>query len=432
MSTVPATHPARSSRATRWSCGLLALLLAFAFAACGKGDDDDGGGGGGGGSGVQGGPGITADTIRIGILTDLSGPFAAGIRPQVRTMQLYWDQQNEAGGVCERQVEIDVQDHGYDPQRAVSLYRSMEPDVAALMQLQGSPIIAALLPTLERDSMYAGGMGWASVVLPSEIAQMPGASYSVATANAVDFLVEEKGLSEGDTIGHVYFEGDYGEDALAGAEFAAERHGLRIVKQQITPADTDMSSQASAFRRADVQAILASTAPGQLASLVGVANSIGLDVPIVTNMPGWNPSLLETNEPESLREVYSVNSVAPYAAEEPGAQAAAELYSAEYPEGLKDWAVPLGYAQALLMHRTLEAACESGDLSREGIVDGMRSLSEVDSEGLFPQPLSFTEVGQPPTRAVYMTEVDPDAEGGLTVIDTLETESATAYEFEGN
>jgi ABC-type branched-subunit amino acid transport system substrate-binding protein len=406
---------------------VLALALALVFAACGKSDDDEAGGGGG----VKTGPGVNAETIRVGILTDLSGPFAAGIRPQVRTMQAYWEQQNANGGVCERSVSIDVQDHGYDPQRAVSLYRSMEPDVAALQQLQGSPMIAALLPTLERDTMYAGGMGWASVVLPSEVAQMPGASYSVATANAVDFLVEEKGLSDGDTIGHLYFEGDYGEDALAGAEFAAERNGLRVVKQQVTPADTDMSSQAAAFRRAGVKAMLASTAPGQLASLVGVANSIGLDVPIVTNMPGWNPSLLRTTAAKALRgDVYSINPVAPYAADEPGARKAVELYESKYPREIKDWSTPLGYAQALLLHRTLEAACERDDLSRQGIIDGMRSLKEVDTEGLFPQPVSFDQIGEPPTRAVYITQVDPKADGGLRILDTLESESAKAYEFE--
>ena len=422
--------PGREGRWTRWSIVVLALALVLALAACGKADDDEGSGGEGG---VKTGPGVTADTIRIGILTDLSGPFAAGIRPQVRTMRLYWEEQNKAGGVCERKVQVDVQDHGYDPQRAVSLYRSMEPDIAALMQLQGSPIIAALLPTVERDSMFSGGMGWASVVLPTRVSNMPGASYSVATANAVDFLVEEKGLSRGDAIGHLYFEGDYGEDALSGAEFAAERHGLKIVKQQVTPADTDMSSQAAAFRRAGVDALLVSTAPGQLASLVGVANSIGLDVPIVTNMPGWNPSLLRTTAADALREdVYSVNPVAPYASDEPGARKAVELYESRYPKALKDWAVPLGYAQALLMHRSLEAACERGDLSREGIVEAMRTLRDVDTEGLFPGTVSFDEVGEPPTRSVYLTQVDPDVPGGLKVLKTMESESAKAYEFKEN
>jgi hypothetical protein len=82
------------------------------------------------------------------------------------------------------------------------------------------------------------------------------------------------------------------------------------------------------------------------------------------------------------------------------------------------------------MHETLKAACERKDLSREGIVTAMRSLADVDTQGLFPQPLTFSELGEPPTRAVYVTQVDPDAPGGLRTIDTLESESAKAYRFE--
>jgi ABC-type branched-subunit amino acid transport system substrate-binding protein len=261
---------------------------------------------------------------------------------------------------------------------------------------------------------------------------MPGAAYPAQSANAVDFLVQEKGLGRGDAIGHLYFEGDYGEDALKGAEFAAERNGLRIVKQQVTPQDTDMSTQASSFRRAGVDALLVSTAPGQLASLVGVAHSIGLDVPIVANMPSWNPSVLRTTAGEALGEdVYSVNPVAPYAADAAPVRKAVELYERAHPKGLKDWAVPLGWSQALLMHETLKAACEREDLSREGIVAAMRSLSNVDTQGLYPQPVSFDKVGESPTRSVYLTQVDPKAPGGLRILDTMESESAKAYQFGG-
>ncbi len=47
----------------------------------------------------------------------------------------------------------------------------------------------------------------------------------------------------GDTIGHLYLEGDYGENALAGSKFAAGEHDLKIVEQKITPAETDMTGQ---------------------------------------------------------------------------------------------------------------------------------------------------------------------------------------------
>ena len=44
-------------------------------------------------------------------------------------------------------------------------------------------------------------------------------------------------------------------------------------------------------------------------------------------------------------------------------------------------------------------------------------------------PLSFNTVGQPPTRSVYLTQVDPDEPGGLRVVETLKTASAEAYAF---
>lgn len=372
------------------------------------------------------GPGITDDTITIGVLTDLSGPFAASAQLQVQIYNSYWPTQE----VCGRSVEVVVQDHGYDPQQAVSLYRSMEPDIAALQQLLGSPIIAALLPTLGEDSMYAGGMGWSSVVLPSEIAQMPGSPYAIEAASAVDYLVAEMGLGEGDVIGHLYFDGDFGGDSLAGAEYAAGEYGIEITEQVITPADQDMSSQAAAFQQAGVSAVIIGAAPAQLGSFAGVAQSIGLDVPIFTNTPAWNPTLLDGESADALvANAYQVMSIAPYGKDAPGAQAARDLYEAETPDGLQDWGVTLGYIQAELLKASLDAACEAGDLSREGIVAGMRSLSDLELDGLMAGPLSYDEVGQPPSRAVHITKVNPDVPGGLEIITSFEGETAASYEY---
>ena len=100
---------------------------------------------------------------------------------------------NADGGICDRDVKLQVQDHGYDPQKAVSLYRSMSSDIVALQQVLGGPTSAAVLPLAEQDGVYLGGMGWSSVALGYDVAQMPGASNSIQAANAVDYLVDELG-----------------------------------------------------------------------------------------------------------------------------------------------------------------------------------------------------------------------------------------------
>ena len=118
-----------------------------------------------------------------------------------------------------------MQDHGYDPQKAVSLYRSMSPNIVALQQVLGGPTSAAVLPLAQQDSVYVGGVGWASSALKYENNQLPGASYSIEAANGIDYLVDELGLAKGDKVGVVYFVGDYGSDALAGAKYAPRSAG---------------------------------------------------------------------------------------------------------------------------------------------------------------------------------------------------------------
>ncbi|HET6393715.1 MAG TPA: ABC transporter substrate-binding protein [Blastococcus sp.] len=405
-----------------------AAACMFAVTACSTTEPEAAGGGDSGD--VETGNGVTDSAINIGVLTDLSGPFAAGAAVQVTEFQAYWDQVNADGGICDRDVEMQVQDHAYDPQKAVSLYRSMSSDIVALQQVLGGPTSAAVLPLAQQDSVYVGGVGWASSALEYENNQLPGASYSIEGANAIDYLVDELGLSEGDSVGVVYFVGDYGSDALAGAEHAAEERGLTIVPQEITPAVTDLSAQASALVQEGVQAVVLGAAPAQLASLAGVLSAQGADVPIVGMNPTFNPALLDTPAADALlANTYSITSVAPYATDAPGVQEANTLYTEADPDGAIGWEVPLAYGQAQLLRTALEDACESGDLTPEGVVAALGEASDVDTDGVFPDGLDFTQVGESPTRTVFVSKVSDTAEAGLELLDTYEGPSAQSYTF---
>ena len=405
----------------------VAAACAVVLAGCSTTDPDAGADAAGG---VRTGNGVTDTEISIGVLTDLSGPFAAGAAVQVQETQAYWDARNAEGGVCDRQVRVDVQDHGYDPQRAVSLYRAMAPDVVALQQVLGSPVVAAVLPLAQEDGLYVGGMGWASVALDYDVAQIPGTTYSIEGANAVDYLLDDAGVAAGATIGHVYFVGDYGSDALAGSQHAAGERGVEILPVEITPRDTDLSAQAAALQQAGVTGVILSAAPAQLGSLAGVLASLGMDVPLVGNTPTFNPALLDTPARDALIANFAtVTSIAPYTGEGESVQRAVELYESVAPDGDLGWEVPLAYAQAELLAAALESACTSGDLTPEGVVTGMRQTADLDTGGLFAGPLTYTDPRTPPLRQVFVSTVDPEAPGGLTVQATLDGPSAQSYTF---
>jgi len=411
---------------------ITAVALALAVGACGKGGDD----GGGGGSGdVKTGPGATADTITLGYLPDLSGVFAPNGKAMMEGANLYWDEKNKAGGICGRDVEIKVQDTGYDPQKAVAAYQQMSGDVIGLGLVLGSSITSALLPSVEQEGMFLNFAGWTSDILPNENVAIAGTTYDIEAINAVDFLMKEKGVEAGDTVGHLYFEGDYGENALKGSKFAAGKHDLKIVEQKITPAETDMTGQVAAFKRAGVKAILFSAAPPQAASLAGVAAAQKLDVPIVANGPGWTPQLLTTPAAKALTaDYYVVSSMAPLSVQDDGVQKFLDAYEQKYPKGTPSSNGSLyAYAGAQIADAALTKACENKDLTRKGVLDALHSLDSLDTGGTIAGTLDFTDSSKPPGKLVYIAKVSKDAPGGLESLgEPSQAPDAETYDIGGS
>ena len=410
---------------------IVAAALALTLAACGKGDEG-GGGGTAGEDSVKTGPGTTADTITLGYLPDLSGVFAPNGKSMMEGANLYWDAKNEAGGICGRQIELAVQDTGYDPQKAVAAFQQISGDVVGLGLVLGSSITSALLPSVEQEGMFLNFAGWTSDILPNENVAIAGTTYDIEAINAVDFLMSEHGIKEGDTIGHLYFEGDYGENALAGSKYAAGKHGLEIVEQKITPAETDMTGQVAAFRRAGVKAILFSAAPPQAASLAGIAASQKLDVPIVANGPGWTPQLLTTPAADALAaNYYVVSSMAPLGLDADGVKEFLDAYEQAYPKGTPSSNGSLyAYAGAQIADAALTKACENKDLTRQGVLDALRSIDALDTGGTVAGTLDFTDPAQPPSRMIYMAKVSKDAPGGLAPLGEAQTAAdAEDYSF---
>jgi ABC-type branched-subunit amino acid transport system substrate-binding protein len=392
----------------------LTLLLAVSVGACGKGS---GGASGGTSGGVKTGPGVTAKTISVMQLTDLSGVFAPVSTSVTQAQDLYWKQRNAAGGVCNRKVKLVDKDAAYDVQKAVSLYRDTEPNVAAISQIVGSPIIAALLPTLQRDSMLSLAAAWPPTLLDAKEVGIIGATYDLEAINGIEWMMAHKGLKKGDKIGDLYFEGDYGEGGLIGVKYIAQQKGLQVVEQKIKATDEDMSSAAATFKRAGVKAIWVTTGPAQLASLAGVAASSGLKVPIGTNGPVFAPQLLKTPVGDVLDKYVTVfNGVATYSSDNPEVQKVAAAYEHAYPKGVPQQAVLLGWSEAKVMDEVLQKACDDKDLSREGLVKAFRELNAVDTGGLVAGTLDFSKLGQASSKAVFAHDVDKSAKGGLTTL----------------
>ena len=381
---------------TRVTAALL-LALALTATACSTKAKESSPGTGAAGD-VKSGPGVTKDSISLGVLTDLSGVFASLGKTVTQGNQLGVDEINKAGGVCGRQLKLVVRDHSYDVQKGVSLYAEEAPQVAGMLQLLGSPVTTALLDTMATDHMLGATATWASTLLRSNDIQISGATYDIEMINGITYLMDKGLIKKGDKIGHIYYEGEYGANGLLGSTYAAQKLGLTVVKQQIKPSESDMTAQIGALKASGVSAIMLTVGPKQTASAVGVAAAARFNVPFLGNNPVYSPLLLSTAAGPALEaNLYVSASSLPLSADTPAAKKVLAAFRAKYPNDPSNAGVTYGYGVAKIYEQTLKAACDKKDLTRQGIESAFRTLTNVDTDGIIA-PLDYSKPGEIPAR----------------------------------
>ena len=388
------------------------LAIGLAATACSTKAVDTSGGGASAGGAVKTGTGVTADTITVGQLTDVSGVFAALGKSITQAEQLYFDQLSAAGGVCNRKIAVVTKDHGYNVQNAVTLYQQMKDQVLGFPQVLGSPISAALLDQYTADKPIVIPSAWASTLLSNKQIMIAGSTYDYEMINGIDYALANNLVKKGDKIGHIYFEGEYGADALLGSTYAAQQNGLTIVEKKIKPTDTDLTAQVTDLKNQGVTAIALTASPTSTASVAAVDAGIGLNVPIIGSNPDFSPGLLKTAAGPALEKLfYGVVSWQQPNGSDPGTQKFVADYKAKYPDSQLDGGMTWGYGAASAFTQVLKKACDNKDLTRDGMNTAFRSLTNVDTGVI--APLDYSKPGAAPTQKVYIFKADSSQPGGL-------------------
>ncbi|TDD72909.1 ABC transporter substrate-binding protein [Actinomadura darangshiensis] len=411
-----------NSKRTIAGLAALALLAAGCSSKAVKKD-------GVGADGVRTGPGVSAGTITLGELADLTGPFAANDTKITNAHRLYFDRLNEQGGICGRKVALEVADHGYDVQKATTAYSDLARKVLGFSQVFGSGVNAALVGRYAADDVLVYPASGAGPLLKSRNILGAGSTYDYEIINVLDAWLGDGTVTRGDTVAHVYLEGDYGGTAISGSHYMAGRHGLTLKEVKIKPTDTDLTSQIAGIKNTGAKAILVSATPKQLGSVAVASQSAGLTVPIAVNGPGWSADLLAGASRKPVLDRLTVTqSWAVPSMDLPIVRGFTAAYAKKYPGAKVDGHVTLGQSSAVVYTKVLQQACADKDLTRQGLLDAVGKLKNVDTGGLLP-PLDYTRKGRSPSTQSLLLRPDASVPGGVKAISEKRHESADAAAY---
>lgn len=430
---------------------LLAVLLALALvaAACGR-DDDDGGTAaddttettagddeGDGGDEPAGdpepGPGFDGTTIRLGVLTPLTDRVAIIGQPLTNGTRAWIERVNAEGGIAGKYpVELVIEDTKYDPPTAVQLYNGMKDNVAMFAQILGTPVVNAVLPQLEADNIVGQPATLDADWLRKQNLLPVGAPYQIQVINGMDYYINELGSAD-DTICWTGTDDPYGEAGLEGMEFASEELGFEIAAQPtFATTDTEFTAPINALSGAGCDVVFGTFTAASLTGLLGAAVQQGFAPVWLGQSPSWLSVFSGTPLKDYLEANFYLVAEGPAWGDE-SVPAMAEMIAdleANTPDQAPDGYFVFGYAAARAVTTVLEKAVEMGDLSREGIIEAMNSLEEIDLGGLFGNyAWGAPEDRDPPRTSTIFRIKDGQPNGVELVEQEYGSEAAEAFTF---
>jgi ABC-type branched-subunit amino acid transport system substrate-binding protein len=411
----------------------LSAAIALAITGCSSKAEDDsssGGNAGGGTGDVKTDIGVTDSEIILGVQSDLSGVFKGIGLALTHGNEIWADEVNAAGGICDRDIKLDILDNAYSPDKALPLYEQQKGNILGYLQLIGSPIVAALKTKVETDGMLAVPAAPASVHLDNPHILLLGITYDVEMINGLAYLRDEGKIAKGDKIGYIYVDSEYGQNGLMGAKYFAKENDMTLVEAPISGTDTDTTATITKFKDEGVTAIGLTVTPAATSSVAQQNASQGLNVPIMTNNPAFTPNMMaDANIAKLVQEsVLASQGYEVFDGESEKAKEIAKAYDAKYTDQ-PNYAVNAGYLQGMAWEAILNEACDNGDLTRAGIMEARDSAGTVDTEGLSGK-LALKYDGAPSSRTSYIVQPDPALinRGGVKVVgEPFESDEAKSY-----
>ena len=225
--------------------------------------------------------GVSKNEIVIGTMQDLSGPIVAFSKQLVAGMNMRVDEINAQGGVNGRKLKLVVEDHGYDPKKAVLATQKLvqKDKIFAMVGTIGTPTSLASMPILfDKNIPHLFPLTAAREMYEPlhRLKYSFAATYYDQIRAATKYMVKTKGYKKVCTM---YQDDDFGLEVMRGAEAGLKEAGQQLAeKTTYKRGATDFSSQIARMKDAGCDFVVLGTIIRETLGAIGTARKLGWGV----------------------------------------------------------------------------------------------------------------------------------------------------------
>lgn len=276
-------------------------------------------------------PGVTDDTIKIGVTGPLTGPVAVvggvaeGIRARV-------EQANAEGGVKmgdgkTRKIELVIEDDGLDPQRTLANVRKMveKDQVFALVGTAATPNNLAIGRYITQKKvpnvfMYSGVV---SLNAPKwEVGFVP--SFSTEADSFAEYLKVNKSSAK---VAFLYLNTETGQTFMKAFDRAIDGSAIRVIERQpVTSQDPTVETQLNTLKASGADTLVIIAAPRQGGEAIRFQSESGWKpLTLVTNLSSAYP-VLQSVGLENAKGIITSDFLKPIISDQPSGDEGVDRY----------------------------------------------------------------------------------------------------------
>jgi len=330
-------------------------------------------------------PAFAQETIKIGLVTALSGQSARAGEAITRGLQVAIDELNAGGGVLGRKFELVRRDDEATPAKGVLAARELvfKEKVAVLFGGLDTPVSLAIVPIMNEAKVPFMGP-WAAGTPITKNGANPNYVFRVS---AVDEIVDKAMLQYAQKTfnakkpGMILINNPWGESNEKGLKAALDAKGMKPAGiEKFEGNDVDVVPQLTRLKNAGADTLFLVGNVGPSAQVVKSLDRMGWKVPIVSH---WGPAggrFTELAGP-SAPSVHFVQTYSFFGQQRPVGQKVLKMLMAKYPDikGAGDVTPAVGVANAYdAMHLVALAIRNAGSIEGPKVREGFYRIASYD------------------------------------------------------
>ena len=195
-----------------------------------------------------------AEPVRFGLCYDLTKIYVAAVPQVAQAAKDYADLLNAKGGLQGHPIEINVQDHGNEPQRGIDCYERLKRDGVMVFDFFSTPVSRAVLPRIMQDGnilvqpLVGRGDAVDGEVFKNVFPLAP--TYWGQAANMVSYIKKQAGGNlQGKKVAFLYLDTPFGREPMPVFEALKRIERFEFQSFGIPVPGTDQSAAFTQLRR---------------------------------------------------------------------------------------------------------------------------------------------------------------------------------------